>query len=463
MSNGHFGFGQPVWPYTAVNNDNQGAQTQPLHPSQHTLLLQQWPPQGIQIQHRYGPAIDGVYWQRSSADMLPSTPVMSIVELVVLSEADLSDSSSAPGKLWEMTLQYLWSIPGCSDIKWGFEKENSAAAVVFIIWETGMAWKSFQESLGFVPITPLLANKMRSRCMKTSATASIASQGQTILYLFESTFDTDLDTASRQHFETECTTATAALGLSNYLSRNLGWIEHDASSSVYATVDDNTKVRTQCTHIALLEFDNADTEALKTTKLVTKLAQIAASPTKKPNVTLKIAETHPDNQRVAAKRSVAPMSSANLTTLADALRCEISRSFTEAAAHNTTISTTSSVYKGVRCTPHVPFSHTQGNLGVIRGNALRPPFGIQELGLAGPRQSPHIVDVAWITMRSTLLKIQRKVAKMLNYRVHKLPGCRSGFWAPCIDNENMFGVFTGIPPLARRKQVRADPEICSVG
>lgn len=459
MSNGDdFGFEQPVRPHTAVNNYNQSAQAQPLHPSQHALLLQQWPPGGIQIQHRYGPAIDGVYWQRSSADNLPATPVMSIVELVVQSPVEISDWSSAPGKLWEMTLQYLWSIPGCSDIKWGFEKENSTAVVVLIMWETGMAWKSFQGSIGFVPMTPLLANRMRSRCIKLSTTASLASQGQTILHRFESTFDTDLDTASRQHFETECTAATAALGLSNYLSRNCGWIEHDASASVYATADDNAKVRTQCTHIALLEFDKADSEALKTTKLVTKLAQIAASPTKKPNVTLKIAETQPDNQR-AAKRSVTPMSVANLTTLADALRCEINRSYTEAVAHNTTTSTTSSVYKGVRCTPHIPFSHTQGNLDVISGNPPRPSFGMQEHGLAGPRHSPHIVDVAWITMRSTLLKTQRKVAKMLNYRLHKLPGYKNGFWARCIDNENKFGVFTGTRPLATRKQVRADPEI----
>lgn len=456
MSNGDdFGFEQPVWPHAAVNNYNQSAQAQPLHPSQHALLLQQWSPGGIQIQHRYGPAIDGVYWQRSSANSLPATPVMSIVELVVQSTASISDWSSAPGKLWEMTLQYLWSIPGCSDIKWGFEKENPTAAVVLIMWETGMTWKSFQESLGFVPITPLLANKMRSRCIKLSKTARLASQGQIILHRFESTFDTDLDTASRQHFETECTTATAALGLSTYLSRNCGWIEHEASASVYATADVNAKVRTQCTHIALLEFDKADTEALRTTKLATKLAQIAASPTKKPNVTLKIAETQPDDQSVAAKRSVAPMSVANLTTLADALRCNINRNFTEAVAHNTM----SSVYKGVRCTPHVPFSHTQGNLDVISRNPPRPLFGMQEHGLAGPRYSPHIVDVAWITMRSTLRKTQRKVAKMLNYRVHKLPGYRSGFWARCIDNDNMFGVFTGTPPLATKKQVRADPEI----
>lgn len=412
------------------------------HAMQQRLLLHQQRPPPTVV-HEYGPALDGVYWQGSSADTLATTPVLSVIELVFQAGVDLSDSSTAPGKLWQITLQYIRSIPGCSDVKWGSENGDSTAVVALIMWETGIGWKSFQESFGFILMVPLLVKDMRNRSIKLPATASLALQRETTLQQVETTVDGDLDVETRRQFETEYAALLAKLGLTRCLSSNLGWFEHDASGSVYATPEDNARGRTQCIHATLLEFDKSDSDGYKATELAAELRQGAIVSTKIQTATLKIIETLSGDPSTAADLSITP-TQGSPATLANTLEHRITRSFASTATQDPLLFTRPSIHKGIRCEPKEPFSHTQGNLYVICGNWPLPAFHQEGSRSTGTSPSPYIVDVAWISMTSTLVTTQRKAAKMLNYRVQKLFGYTGGFWVRSVDAENVFGLFTGM-------------------
>lgn len=397
------------------------------------VIMQQWERSWNMpwtVKPKYGPAVAGLYWTKINAERFPAGQILSVVNLTFLSGVDVSDTSSAPGQLWEASLQYIASIPGCTYLKSASQEQE---AVAVILWENCLSWKSFQQSTGFVRMAPILTQKMMNRSLRLPATVILGTKKY--LQCIETTFEADLDSNARSRFEHQFLSIIEPYVTKHSLLAS-GWFENNAS--MYVKQKQDTRDCTHCTHIALFEFDDRGDHYTELSELATRLSQVSVLPHTAMKSSLSSALTYMDNPRPPSIISELT-SSAQFSTLAGILQFPIRRHFSEEASTGLEWEK----LPGVDCIPRPPFPLSQGSLYAFEGNLPLSSFGMLRC-CAGPPLEPLMVDVAWLTTRSTLDRAKRRVSKMLNHQVRQLPGYVGGFWVCLSDSVHGFGVFTGI-------------------
>lgn len=397
------------------------------------VIMQQWEQSWNMpwtVQPRYGPAVAGVYWAKINAEQFPAGQVLSVVNFELLPGVDVSDTSSAPGQLWEASLQYIASIPGCTDLKSASQDQD---AVAVILWENSPSWKSFQQSTGLTRMAPLLAHEMVNRSLMLPSAFVLGAKKY--LRCLETTFEGDLDSDARFRFEKQFLSMMKPHGAKYSLLVTV-WFEHNAS--VYIKQEQDTRECTHSTHIALLELDDKGDDCTDLTELATRLSQASILPDTRIKSSLSAALTYMDNPGPPAMIS-SPTFPGQFSTLAGTLQFPASRHFSDEASSIQGLELEK--LPGVDCTPCRLFLLSQGNL--YRLTYPLSSFGMLRY-LAGPPLEPTMVDVAWLTTRSTLDRVKRRVSKMLNHRVRQLAGYMGGFWVCQSDSVHGFGVFTSI-------------------
>ena len=65
-------------------------------------------------------------------------PILSLIELTFVEGHSIWDHTSPLGKLWESALQYVQSCPGCIEVYYGENIEESASKAVHLIiqWDS---------------------------------------------------------------------------------------------------------------------------------------------------------------------------------------------------------------------------------------------------------------------------------------------------------------------------------------
>lgn len=276
-----------------------------------------WP-----IQHQYGPALAGVYWQQVTEENCPSVRVLSIFDFTFAAGVDVANSSTAPGKLWDATIEYIQSMCGCVALKWASRECDSC---VLILWEDPLSWKSFQESLGFVRLAPLAARQIEQRAVMVGDLATLGSSEADTLWRIETNIEADLNPQARIQFEAHVGAVVDRIAPGSRQPFASGWIEHTASASYYATEEDNAKVKTQCTYIML--FGSGDNEGCDSmiAELVENMSQIPLLTDVKKECVVKPIMAYHDSPEPPPPQSAAAIRPQAIT-LAEVLTCPMRRS-----------------------------------------------------------------------------------------------------------------------------------------
>ncbi len=133
----------------------------------------------------YGPAVHGVLWRTirpGDAETAPGPPILSILEFALRRDVELlgdaAAGAAAPAQaLWDATVEYVVSVPGCEGMEWGTtttagmgggDEGPARRAVCWVRWESVAAWRGFQWSMGFWPVIRALAVGCSNRCAKVA-------------------------------------------------------------------------------------------------------------------------------------------------------------------------------------------------------------------------------------------------------------------------------------------------------
>lgn len=383
----------------------------------------------------YGPALAGVYWQAMTAENCPGGHVLSLLDFTFLAGVDVSDLSTAAGTLFEASIENVRAIPGCVDLKVASQERQ---VCVLILWEGALSWKSFHESIGFVRMARLVARDIINRSVMVLGVPGFLSRKTKSLWCIETTFEVDLDSDTRLRFESQVSAIVNHLWGGTWEAFTSGWIEHNVSGSIYATEESNAQMWAQCTHIMIYESDGDGSHDQKVSGLVERISRIPMLPDINKKCILRPTMAYHDIPKPPLPESE-PMTRPQARTLAGALQSPIRR-----GALNVKLGDLEAGHApSYSCLPIGPRP-------VVQGCLYRPSFPLRFIpfGMVWSRGDvpvePYMVDVAWLTVRSSLDRIKRRVAKMLDHRVRRLPGYHSGFWVRIVDSAHGFGVFTGI-------------------
>ncbi|KAK4080534.1 hypothetical protein Trihar35433_1639 [Trichoderma harzianum] len=223
---------------------------------------------------RFGPAVNGILWRKSrpeeTADEIPQTPILSIIEFSLKPGVDLGDDSRPPRKLLDATLRYISSIPGCRGIEWGLRLDADVEAGFFclICWDSVVAWHKFQHSLGFTPLVALLASDVSNCCAKfTGRIPSALGLGEAvrattiIIDVVSVTFSTQ-DVSSQERgstIEERWNALVASLtdgdGGNGLLHSHAVWLEKNASTFADPSPAEAAAANVSATFTAFLVWD----------------------------------------------------------------------------------------------------------------------------------------------------------------------------------------------------------------
>lgn len=369
-----------------------------------------------------------------TAENCPNGRVLSVLNLEFAEHVDVSDGTTAPGKLFKASMEYICTIAGFIDMKWAREGQN---VCVLVLWDSPLSWRSFQESVGFTRMAPLVTRHIVNRSvLLPQAQVSAADKKARFLWPMEIIFQADLDSHARSQFEGQVSAILGDVGKDACHGLVSGWIEHDFPASRLPIQEADLPIRTECIYIIF--YESTEDDNVEISKLRELLDHVSASPDvkKKCNIGPRMAFQDIHEQSPVEPAPVQPQ----VGTLAGALQRGIRRS-----AVNEKMEVASAHLAEYRCYPSDP--HTVSQVGLYKRLNLQY-MALWRLG-SRPNdvpalQEPYMVDIAWLKTRSSLDMIKRRVGKMLNYRIRQLIGYHSGFWVRVADSAHEFGVCTGI-------------------
>ncbi|KAK4141195.1 uncharacterized protein C8A04DRAFT_31294 [Dichotomopilus funicola] len=408
---------------------------------------------------RFGPAVDGVLWSRvppeEDADKTPQGRILSILELPLKPGVDMhNDSGSNPSrKLWDAALRYISSIPGCCAVEWAQGLEDPPVTLLCMIqWDSTVAWRRFQHSLGFTPLIALLHSDVSNRCAKldVSGTPRLADAevGTTIVDVVSVTFPTGdgWSPDGRLAFE-ESWNALVALvtnGPDGPRHSFAVWLESNASTFFDPTPAESAASTKTATFTAFLAWDRTHYGSHRVDSLCDSLrASLLASYGDGPSLSRRAAqlisqvqpEDHDPRRQPAAPPNSLPdileagfprRCSADLANLREHTAQELARSISDARART-------------RLFPAPQgFFISQGEL--YDGNM---PVIPEWRSMRGPVHGYHLVDVVWMQLKGRDSAIQgRRIYNQLDNEISALPGFVKTFLAHDVENKAKVAVLT---------------------
>ncbi|OAQ97396.1 hypothetical protein LLEC1_05660 [Akanthomyces lecanii] len=382
----------------------------------------------------YFPALNNVCWHKITAENCPDGHVLSVLDFMLPEDMDVSDGATAPGKLFKASMEYVSTITGCVEILCARERQN---VCVLILWDSPLSWRSFQESVGFTRMAPLVTHNITSRSMiLPRVQRPVPDKAARFLWRIEVIFQADLDSNARLHFESQVSASVNDVGTGACRELASGWIEHDVAVSRLTMDKAGMSARAECTYLMLYESAEAGAIEHNIMELREKLGQIPISSDVRKKLSLSPRMTYHDSHEPSSLEPAPSQSQAG--TLAGAVQRGIRRS-----ALNEKMPVNSTHLTEYRCYPTDSYTVIQGQLYMrykAHYMALRRLGPQPDRGLVLPE--PYVVNIAWLKTRSSLDKIKRRVAKMLDYRVRQLVGYHSGVWVRVADSAHKFGVCT---------------------
>ncbi|ATY62561.1 antibiotic biosynthesis monooxygenase domain-containing [Cordyceps militaris] len=368
------------------------------------------------------------------AENCPDGRVLSVLNLELSEGVDVSDGATAPGKLFKASMEYVGTIPGCFDVKWARERRN---VCVLILWDNPLSWRSFQESVGFTRLAPLVTHNIANRSMMLPRVqGSVPKKAERFLGRMEITLQADLDSNARLQFECQVSAIMGDVGTGACRELASGWIEHNAPVSRLIVDQENIPARTECIYLILYESAEDDDIERNSPELRERLGQVPVSTNVKKKFSISPRMIYQDNHEPPSLEP-APLQP-QVGTLAGALQRGIRRS-----ALNENMDVATAHLTEYKCYPTDPMAVSQAQL-YMRHNAH-----YTALWRLGPRPNPgrvlpepYVVDIAWLKARSSLDKIKQRIGKMLDYKIRQLVGYHSGFWVRVADSAHEFGVCT---------------------
>ncbi|OAQ58205.1 antibiotic biosynthesis monooxygenase domain-containing protein [Pochonia chlamydosporia 170] len=391
----------------------------------------------------FGPAIDGLLWKKGRAEDRPRTPVLSILEFKFKPGVDLSDIHGVPRKLWDNSLQYIWSIPGCASIEWGLTLDDSTNVLCMIQWETAASWQMFQDSLGFSLIIGLLGANVDNRCSKLAhlaAPTSTCSNQPTILEMISITFDSDMFPEHKTSFEQEWTKGIALFSNEIRLHDRAYWLEHNASMFAEPTADDIAASRCSTTFVGFLECNRTGYNSHATINLC-KDAEGKASTNIQRSLSRKAIKLIKETRKQDA--GLLPLPSAPFNSLATILETNFRRQFSHdpnlrLRGLQAVLASIKEVGEGTRRFPLPKGSlNYQGELHLDN----MPTIG-QFSHFLNSSRPPFIMDIVWLKLKSAMPRKTHDIIRELNDRISRLSGHEKTFWARDVEHTTKVVIFT---------------------
>ncbi|KAI0872379.1 hypothetical protein GGS24DRAFT_18584 [Hypoxylon argillaceum] len=406
---------------------------------------------------RYGPAVNGVLWNRTSpegeADESGQTSILSILEFTLKPDVDIRDDAKPPRQLWGAALHYISSIPGCCAVDWGPTLEDPPVTILCMVhWDSMVAWRKFQQSLGFSSIIGLLSSSVLNRCAKLGAAgAPRFSDGRdraTVVDVVSVTFSAD-DAPSperRSVFEQKWNTLITSVTSEHDSLRYsyVVWLENNASTFFDPTATEAAAATKLANFTAFLAWDGAQYDSHRIEDLCGSLrASLLSFRWNRPILSRKSVqlinqvyqEEHGPSQQpgvpITSLASILKLNfprrcSADLINLREHARQALARSISDARARTRLFPT-----------PQGSFT-SQGEL--YGGNMPAVP----EWRITwGPFNGYHFVDVVWMQLNPGALPTQSpRIYNQLNSEASALPGFVEVFWARDVEDETKVALLT---------------------
>ncbi|KAK3896461.1 hypothetical protein C8A05DRAFT_20564 [Staphylotrichum tortipilum] len=232
----------------------------------------------------HGPAVDGVLWNRirPGDETTEGPPILSILEFPLQPDVELDDDVAAPARtLWDATVQYVASVPGCGGIEWGTTTgmdDGLAGRVVCLVrWESVAAWRRFQYSMGFSPVVGALVVDCSNRCAKVvrGGVPSFGGEGdgETVVDVVSVVFDTgDVATVEQRGTVEERWEAVMGSVVDGGLRRSYAvWLENNASTFAEPTPEEIAAGLTSAVFMGFVAWDGERYDSRRAEELYTNL------------------------------------------------------------------------------------------------------------------------------------------------------------------------------------------------
>ncbi|KAJ3492445.1 hypothetical protein NLG97_g5390 [Lecanicillium saksenae] len=369
----------------------------------------------------YAPALNDVVYYNITTENCPHGRVMSLLDMELAEDVDVSDATTAPGKLFKATIEYTSTLTGLVGINWMRSKQNVAISRFYKNGTTGHT--SHYEPHDHAFPGPNIGVKKAARFLQS----------------MEITVQADLDSNARLQFEHQVSATLSEVDMGACHELASGWIERDFPASRLPIAKEFIPARTESIYVIFFcESAEGDDIECKISELRERLDQAPVPLGVKKELSISPRMTLQGNYHPS---TVEPTpAQPQIGTLASALQRSIRRS-----ALNEKVEVATAHLAEYKCYPTDPYFVCQAELykrHVAGYMALRrlgtPPDHVPVL------PELYVVDIAWLKTRSSLDKVKRRVGKMLNYRIRQLVGYHSGFWVRVADSEHEFGVCTGI-------------------
>ncbi|KAJ2979403.1 hypothetical protein NQ176_g3273 [Zarea fungicola] len=392
---------------------------------------------------QYGPALNNVRSDRITTENCPDGPVLNLLSFELSEGVDLSDGATAPGKLFKAAMEYVRTIPGSVEIKLARETQNFC---ILSLWDSPLSWSSFQKSVGFTRIAPLVTHDIANRSMMLPRLQrSFSSKAARFLWRIEIIFQADLDSNARSRFESQVSAVVGGFSTGACREFASGWIEHNVPYTRFPISEEDIPARTECTYLILYESAEDNDAERDISELRQRIGLVTLSPGVEKKFSISPQMTYQDTHEPPSLKSEPPSLDSvpvqsQAGTLAGALQRGIRRS-----TRNEQMEVVTAQLTEYKCYPTDPYTLSQAQHLYMRSSIYT---ALWRLG-TGPNRDlvlpePYVVDITWLKTRSSLDMIKRRVAKMLNYRIRQLVGYHSGFWVRVADSAQEFAVFTGI-------------------
>ena len=182
------------------------------------------------------------YDSDTNLDRLPTSVVLSIIQLSFQAGVDMLDQLQPAATLWRSSLEYVSTIPGFRSLHWAPVNQGQAPAqtvMILIEWDSGLAWKQFQCSMGFSLLLGYLSGDSFNRCIQLELPTEI-SRSDCILELISYQFPSigvDLSSAQirerKQSFKNQWDSTFQHIFDNNHaelISYRGDWLERDFGS-----------------------------------------------------------------------------------------------------------------------------------------------------------------------------------------------------------------------------------------
>ena len=376
---------------------------------------------------------------------------------------DIHNESGAPRRLWEATLRYVGSVPGCCAIEWGSRLDNHPSGPTSIIclihWDSTAAWRNFQYSSGFTPIIMLLDSDVSNRCAKLGPSgASMFSCGAdtqekpTVVDIVSVTMPAeDVSTPEHQYIFEEAWKMHVVSVTDGHESLQFSyatWLENNASTFFEPTPAEAAAATKQAVFMAFLVWDQARYDSCPAKELCDRLRSSlppshANGPTTVTRKAVQLINQTPQREGYNSVLQQPPaehvslvsilnagfprLCSADLANLGQHARQAITRSISDARAKARLFPAPQAMFESQG-------DLYEGHTPVIRDWQHPASF----------HGGYHYVDVVWMQLKARAPKSQGfRIYNELKDQMSALTGFVKAFWARDAEHKRKVAVLTG--------------------